>query len=971
TSAAVHRRVSSSTLSTGFSFLAHAESLLLQSPLKEGRDQEPSNDAPPTPTDPRVAVYSASNFIADTGLPSPGSAGHFVSPRDSGGTHNLYATASPYARPERHTLEGGPRSGLLPPAGASAPSPLPQFGGPSHGASSYGGEHKRSGSLPPALENFETMGLHKSVPPTGHSGSHVLPYGGAHGPPHRAASNTGGVMSGLGGGGIAQGHRLGELHYGQHRGHSSGPLHGQHLSMDGRPARLSPTSGSFYRSGPAASSVDSLPSSVGFSAGERMDTFPSPAGQHAGGRPVSGPLSTTASSELSQMCEAVTRHAQVYRRLFFYADLDRDGRVTGGDAVQFFERSGLPNETLFAVWDFSASKKQGYLDERGFNRVMDCIALAQMGREMSPAAYEEVGCSPGGFPVPRMRGFDADGLPDGTEPLCFTRLPTGSALHPPPAPGGGGSSGGTGSYIDRGASALSRHSSSALSRRTSWSGKLGSLRGGSETGSVGPPPLTPELLEGITRGLRSIYMDKVRPIEDALHFGTFYAPALTKEDLDTRASVLLLGQRGTGKTTFASYLLGREYPGAAPGTDRFVVVHAGEEDARVPGYAFVQQDKLPYEGLKHLGPGFLASLEGTACAVPLLEDITLIDSPGLLANGDKPRRAGASGAAADAYVMSEAVGWFAERAELVLLCFDPHRTDISDELRLMLRVLRPLLDKVRLVLNKCSELEHPKLARTVGGIMWSLGRAFRSDGPEPCRLYLTSFNPDGSPADGKYPETRALLEAEEKALLADICECPRRKLDRRISELITRVAALRAHVLIVAHLSKQGSLAGLFSKAALASQLPSLMTQRKAQQKKLVESIADHFFQVKKEHKVPVEDFPDPATFAETMVGLDLSTMVVTTAMRATVDRALFTDIPELIRRLEEHDDPSLAGGGGLLGGTGAGGAAALVLVAQRSAEEPLAGGGAGAQGGAGQEQAVVDGVGAPAGAKGAGGGGR
>lgn len=35
---------------------------------------------------------------------------------------------------------------------------------------------------------------------------------------------------------------------------------------------------------------------------------------------------------------------------FRIADADRDGVLTGAEAVSFFQRSGLPQQTLFKVW---------------------------------------------------------------------------------------------------------------------------------------------------------------------------------------------------------------------------------------------------------------------------------------------------------------------------------------------------------------------------------------------------------------------------------------------------------------------------------------------------------------------------------------------------------------------------------------------------------------------------------------------
>ena len=50
-------------------------------------------------------------------------------------------------------------------------------------------------------------------------------------------------------------------------------------------------------------------------------------------------------------------------------DSDGDGRLTGADAVQFFERSGLPKAELARVWAFSDSARRGYLDQKGFAKV--------------------------------------------------------------------------------------------------------------------------------------------------------------------------------------------------------------------------------------------------------------------------------------------------------------------------------------------------------------------------------------------------------------------------------------------------------------------------------------------------------------------------------------------------------------------------------------------------------------------------
>ena len=68
-------------------------------------------------------------------------------------------------------------------------------------------------------------------------------------------------------------------------------------------------------------------------------------------------------------------------------------------------------------------------------------------------------------------------------------------------------------------------------------------------------------------GLKSIYRNKIEPVEISSAFDQFYSSRLSDRDLDSKPMVMLLGQYSTGKTTFINYLLESEYPGTHIGPE--------------------------------------------------------------------------------------------------------------------------------------------------------------------------------------------------------------------------------------------------------------------------------------------------------------------------------------------------------------------------------------------------------------------
>eukprot|EP01023_Acetabularia_acetabulum_P005283 TRINITY_DN12158_c0_g1_i2.p1 TRINITY_DN12158_c0_g1~~TRINITY_DN12158_c0_g1_i2.p1 ORF type:complete len:593 (-),score=84.80 TRINITY_DN12158_c0_g1_i2:227-1900(-) len=543
---------------------------------------------------------------------------------------------------------------------------------------------------------------------------------------------------------------------------------------------------------------------------------------------------------------SVTAANTTFDLWFDFVDTDRDGRVMGNDAVSFFQRSQLPRDVLAKVWSLADSQRKGYLNRGEFNKAMELISIGQSGQAINIETYMKVQSLPGGVPVPSMKGMDiaeettqqytsTNGNTNDTNPPYEPKQQSFQQTPNPPQP------------------------SKRLKKQTTK--KYVSMK----------------QVTSVTDGLKQLYYTRIKPLEEAYKFGNFYSPYLEPGDFDAKPQVLLLGQYSTGKTTFIKFLLGQDYPGMhigpEPTTDRFIVVMHGHEERRTPGNTLAVQPDKPYKGLSIFGSGFLGRFEGSECPCRLLEDITIIDTPGVL-SGEKQR-------IERQYDFISVCGWFAARADLILLLFDPYKLDISDEFKSVIGTLKGHDDKVRIVLNKSDQVEQQQLMRVYGALMWSLGKVFRT--PEVVRVYMGSFNAGKPIRDDINPFSRNLFESEQQDLLNDLYEMPHRSCDRKVNEFVKRVRAARIHSLLMGRLRNEMPMFG----------------KQKAQEK-ILANLDKHFLAVQQEFHLPPGDFPDLNRFREILKTFDLSSFPkLDKKSIKCLEDTLSEEIPALLKRFE------------------------------------------------------------------------
>ena len=342
----------------------------------------------------------------------------------------------------------------------------------------------------------------------------------------------------------------------------------------------------------------------------------------------------------------------------------------------------------------------------------------------------------------------------------------------------------------------------------------------------------------VSTKLKAIYKDNILPAEKRYQYDYFYeSPFLTDVEFDAKPQVMLVGQYSVGKTSFIRYMLGRDFPGARigpePTTDRFTCLINGPEERTIPGNALSVHPDLPFRGLERFGVSFLSRFEGSQLPSSVLRSITLVDTPGIL-SGEKQRQN-------RGYDFTKVVAWFADRADLILLMFDAHKLDISDELKATIDVLKGHEDKIRCILNKADQINRQQLMRVYGALLWSLGKTISS--PEVLRVYVGTFWNEPL----RNMDNAELFEQEESDLMRDLAILPRQSAVRKINELVKRIRKVKALAYIIGHLK---------------SQMPAVMGKEKKQQK-LIADMPNVFRTIMKKHNLAPGDFPDINKFSE------------------------------------------------------------------------------------------------------------
>ena len=256
--------------------------------------------------------------------------------------------------------------------------------------------------------------------------------------------------------------------------------------------------------------------------------------------------------------------------------------------------------------------------------------------------------------------------------------------------------------------------------------------------------------------------------------------------------VFIIGNYSSGKSTFINEILGSkiQHTGQSPTDDSFTIITSDKTGVgNIPGSTVVRDENLPFTKFKGFGKDFISHFSLKKVDVSLLEDVTIIDSPGMLdAVTEKDR----------GYNYLQVVDEFAKLADLVVFMFDSHKTaTIKETYTVIHDVLSKSLKEDRIIfvmsrIDECDSLSD--LVRSYGTLCWHLSQMKgRKDIPH---IFLT-YSPELNRQKLNVEEWQGEREELKKKVLSaplfrinHILESIDRQVDelKMIADIMTKVA---------------------------------------------------------------------------------------------------------------------------------------------------------------------------------------
>eukprot|EP00602_Paraphysomonas_sp_CaronLab_P001079 CAMPEP_0185036396 /NCGR_PEP_ID=MMETSP1103-20130426/29335_1 /TAXON_ID=36769 /ORGANISM="Paraphysomonas bandaiensis, Strain Caron Lab Isolate" /LENGTH=407 /DNA_ID=CAMNT_0027573919 /DNA_START=414 /DNA_END=1637 /DNA_ORIENTATION=- len=238
---------------------------------------------------------------------------------------------------------------------------------------------------------------------------------------------------------------------------------------------------------------------------------------------------------------------------------------------------------------------------------------------------------------------------------------------------------------------------------------------------------------------------------------------------------------------------------------------------------------MGFSGLKGFGPTLIHHTQLKVRANTAVTDFMIVDTPGMIDSplvkdpfGSSSRHklredlhehhhlssvaSGKHSSAMDrGYNFEDVIKWYAERADVILLFFDPDKPGTTGEtLSILTNALQGMDHKLHIILNKADQFKRiHDFARAYGSLCWNLSKVIpRKDLPRiytMClpRSYQAAASGDQSVEEHTLGQGLADLEATREDVVKEVLNTPKRREDNDITRLTEKVHLLEMHCRIV------------------------------------------------------------------------------------------------------------------------------------------------------------------------------
>lgn len=276
--------------------------------------------------------------------------------------------------------------------------------------------------------------------------------------------------------------------------------------------------------------------------------------------------------------------------------------------------------------------------------------------------------------------------------------------------------------------------------------------------------------------------------------------------------VFLVGNHSSGKSSFINYVLGRnvQTTGVAPTDDSFTIIAPGPNDSEKDGPSLIGDPDMGFSQLRQFGPTLIHHTQLKVRAGTKTPGFMIVDSPGMIDSpvnqSGMPQSYSTPGQSMDrGYDFQGVVRWYAERADVVLVLFDPSKPGTTGEtLNVLLNSLGGMDHKLLIVLNKADEFKKiHDFARAYGSLCWNLSKVIpRKDLPRIFTMCLPVKNTDGHEATA-VGAALADLEQTRDDVVAEVMKAPKRRVDNMITHLNDSIHLLLMHIEIAQDVQKK------------------------------------------------------------------------------------------------------------------------------------------------------------------------